>query len=280
MYTVFLIIAFALLVAYKYVYTQVLSKKSASKKIYMKLAYDVVIPASTIFVTSFLISLFVTRFVMVTDHNVLKDSVESLQSGMERAKEKGSKEAIAKLRSNDDNIKNAPIFGNPKGEIVVFEFMDYYCGHCRSVSKIVEDGLKSMPNVKFVLKPLTFMTPVSSVPAKAVIAAQKQGKADKLNSAMMSGNLMPDTKKVKSVADAEKAVKSMIMKMATKVGIDVKKLEKDMDSKDVEEELLRTRELAQMLQINSTPNFVIGNRIHGGAFQSVEAFQQAIESSK
>lgn len=298
MYTSFLIIAFALLLAYKYFYTQILSKKSMSKKIYVKFAYDVVVPAVSIFVASFLISVFVTRFIMVSDHNVLKDSVNNFQKYVEseagqkammaeqkKAEKENEKEQEKKIRdvrlySNADNVKSAPIFGNPNGEVVVFEFMDYYCGHCRAVSSIIEDGLKSMPNVKLVLKPLTFMTPVSSIPAKAVVAAQKQGKADKLNHAMMSGNLMPDTKKIKSVSDAEKAVKSMIMKMAKKVGIDIKKLEKDMDSKDVEEELLRTRELAQMLQINSTPNFVIGNKIHGGAFQSVESFKQAVENSK
>lgn len=298
MYTSFLIIAFALLLAYKYFYTQILSKKSMSKKIYVKFAYDVVVPAVSIFVASFLISVFVTRFIMVSDHNVLKDSVNNFQKYVEseagqkammaeqkKAEKEKEKEQEKKIRdvrlySNADNVKSAPIFGNPNGEVVVFEFMDYYCGHCRAVSSIIEEGLKSMPNVKLVLKPLTFMTPVSSIPAKAVVAAQKQGKADKLNNAMMSGNLMPDTKKIKSVSDAEKAVKSMIMKMAKKVGIDIKKLEKDMDSKDVEEELLRTRELAQMLQINSTPNFVIGNKIHGGAFQSVESFKQAVENSK
>ncbi len=287
MYTFLLIVALALLIGYKYVYTQILSKKSIAKKIYIKLGIDVVLPACVIFISTFLVSIFVTRFVMVNDHEVLKESVESLQMGMERAKERGNKKSIDKLRSNEDNVKYAPVFGNPKGKIVVFEFMDYYCGHCKVVSKIVEAGLKDMPDVKFVLKPLTFMSPVSSIPAKAVIAAQKQGKADKLNSVMMSGNLMPDMTKIKSMSDqkkilayAEKSVKDMILKMAKTVGIDTQQLSKDMDSKEVEEELLRTRELAQMLQINSTPNFVIGNKIHGGAFQSVEAFRQAVENAR
>ncbi len=280
MYTSLLIIAFAILLGYKYFYTQILPKKPAPKKEYVRILRDAVLPAFVAFSAMFFVSAFVTRFVMVNDYKVLQNSVENLQTGMEADKQKLSAKAIKQLRSNADNVKYAPIFGNPDAENVVFEFMDYYCGHCRSVSAIIEDGLKSRNDVKVVLKPLTFMSPISSIPAKAVIAAQMQGKAEELNNAMMSGNIMPDTTKMKSLEEAEAAVKSMIIAMAKKIGIDTKKLSDDMESATVEEEILRTRDLATSLQINSTPNFVVGDKIHGGAFQSVEHFNQAIDSAR
>ncbi|MDR2933994.1 MAG: DsbA family protein [Rickettsiales bacterium] len=279
LYSLLLLIAFAILLAYKYFYTQVLPKKAAPKKAYMKIVREVVVPASVAVIAMFFTSMFATRITMTADYTVLRDSVENLQAGMERDKNSANEAAIEELRSDADALKYAPIFGNPDAKIVVFEFMDYYCGHCRTTSPIIEAALKARTDVKVVLKPLTFMSPVSSIPAKAVIAAQMQGKAAELNAAMMAGNIMPDTTKVKSIEEAEDAVKSMIIAMAKKIGLDTKKLSDDMNSKEVEEEILRTRDHAQLLQINSTPNFVVGNTIHPGAFQSVEQFNAAVDNA-
>ncbi len=281
MYLILLLLGLASLVGYKY-YMHILPHKAPKTKS-KKIVYEVVIPSLALFVSIALISAFMVRTVMVQDDKVLQDSIEALQTGMTARQEKQMAKAFDELHKNEDNYKHAVILGNPEGEIVVYEFMDFYCGHCRNVSKVVAEALKNRNDVKLVLKPLTFMHPLSKLTASAVVAAQMQGngKGEALYYVMMNDKIQDvDLSKVKSIKDAEDLVKAKLFEMAAKAKLDVEKFKKDLESKEVEDELKRTADLAQSLQINSTPNFIIGKKLHPGAFQSADAFNAAVDESK
>ena len=62
-------------------------------------------------------------------------------------------------------------------------------------------------------------------------------------------------------------------------GLDVEKLKKDMENPAVEEEIIRTRELATKLGIQGTPAFIIGDQFFRG-FIEAPAMMEAIKQSK
>ncbi len=63
--------------------------------------------------------------------------------------------------------------------------------------------------------------------------------------------------------------------LATKVGIDVPKLEKDMQDPAIAEAISRNYALAEALGIKGTPAFIVGDELVPGAI-SVEEMQRRI----
>ncbi|MBR1544741.1 MAG: DsbA family protein [Alphaproteobacteria bacterium] len=74
-------------------------------------------------------------------------------------------------------------------------------------------------------------------------------------------------------------MKAIVFGAAKKAGLDVDQLKKDMENPAVEEEIIRTRELATKLGIQGTPAFIIGDQFFRG-FIEAPAMRDAINQSK
>jgi protein-disulfide isomerase len=59
--------------------------------------------------------------------------------------------------------------------------------------------------------------------------------------------------------------KTEALAVAKELGLDMDRLAKDMDGKDVETGLKETMDMADALQINGTPSFVVGQEVVVGA---------------
>jgi len=55
------------------------------------------------------------------------------------------------------------------------------------------------------------------------------------------------------------------MQVATKLGLDLEKLKKDMASPEVEAEIKKSEALAKKMGVNGTPHFLVGDRAIPGA---------------
>lgn len=136
---------------------------------------------------------------------------------------------------------NDPIGGNPKGTVTVVEFFDYQCPHCVDMVATMDDVLKSNPNLRVIYKDWPIRGPVSDFAARAAIAANKQGKYFDFSHALL---------KAKPPLDQDK-----IIKIATDLGLDVAKLQKDMDDASTVAQVKANTELAQNLKLFGTPAF-------------------------
>ena len=67
--------------------------------------------------------------------------------------------------------------------------------------------------------------------------------------------------------------------IAEKVGLDMDQLRRDMEDPDIEDMLQRNLALAQALQINGTPAFVIGDEIVRGAID-MRTLRQIVEQAR
>jgi protein-disulfide isomerase len=159
-----------------------------------------------------------------------------------------------------------PIAGNPKGTVTIVEFFDYRCIHCVNMSNVMSALIHNNSNLRVVFKELPIFGDVSIYAAKAALAAKMQGKYVVFHEALMRAGKGLTPEKVIAVAET--------------VGLDTKKLTTDMASNSVEQEIQNNARLADSLQINGTPAFVIG-KTHSNNAKLIlgEIEQQTLQNS-
>ncbi|MEX5597466.1 DsbA family protein [Pseudophaeobacter sp. C1-32P7] len=157
------------------------------------------------------------------------------------------------LRSQRDLIErdpNAPVLGNPEGDVTVVEFFDYNCPYCRRVKPEVRALIEEDPNIRLVYREWPILGDGSVFAAKAALAARVQGKYEEFHWAMM--------------AIKGRAQEATVLRVAEEVGLDLEQLKKDMEAPEVAEHIATSMRLTQALGFNGTPSFVVGDALVPG----------------
>lgn len=141
---------------------------------------------------------------------------------------------------------NDPTAGNPNGTVTVVEFFDYQCSHCIAMAPIIKAIIKANPNVRIVFKEFPIRGPISTFAARAALAANMQ---DKSKYYQFNHELL---------IASQPLTQTSIFAIAKRVGLNVEKLKKDMNSDAVSEQLKTNFKLAQDLSVSGTPAFFIG----------------------
>lgn len=139
---------------------------------------------------------------------------------------------------------SAPVGGNPNGKVTLVEFFDYRCSHCMKMAPIVESLIKSNPDLRVIYVDYPVMGQESELAARAALAAGKQGKYSEFNQALMLSN--------------QAVTETTILQTAKMLGLNVDRLDKDMASDDISQQLQSNFGMAQQFSIEGTPAFVIG----------------------
>ncbi|MDR0367456.1 MAG: DsbA family protein [Rickettsiales bacterium] len=278
--TIFLFVLSVLWVAAFVVYEKSYGAKKPVKPADKAAYYGV--PTAILF---FAIYTLAAAVVNVRTESVIVNKPEIIELARARAeeiKEEREREEDRKaLKSlTEDDSKFAAIAGNPEGKVVVYEFYDFNCGHCKNSARTLSRVLESEKDVKVVLKNFPIFPQVSLIPARASIAAQYQGKGEAMYKALFNAQLVPELGKEKiTEKDLNNKVKAIVLKVAKDAGVDTDRLQKDMESPAVEEELIRTRKLAETLKIYGTPAFIIGDQMFKGAIDE-GTMRRAIEAAR
>ena len=163
-----------------------------------------------------------------------------------------------------ENDPNAPVLGNPDGDVPVVEFFDYNCPYCRRVKPEMEALLAADPNVRVVYREWPILGDGSVFAARAALASRNQGKYEEFHWAMMQLK--------------ERAEEASILRTAEDIGLDVAQLRRDMNGPEIEEHIQTSMRLAQSLGFSGTPSFVIGDSLAPGLIQAdqmIELVDQA-----
>lgn len=252
------------------------------KSKYQKVASTIVAPAVILFFALYTSAAWVVGFrvrdAVIADPTMLIDASERLQEIEQEKALKASREAVKNIK--EDDSKYAPVIGNADGKVVVYEFYDYNCGYCKRGNLALTEVLADETDVKVVLKSFPIF-PVSQIPGRAIVAAANQdsAKVAEFHKALFENSLVPEADEKTTEKDMNEKIKAIVLGLAKKAGLNVEKLEKDMDSPAVEEELLRTRQLAEKLGIQGTPAFVVGDQLFRGYIDASQ-MKSAIEQSK
>ncbi|WP_197916353.1 DsbA family protein [Thiosulfatihalobacter marinus] len=160
------------------------------------------------------------------------------------------------LETERDRIErdpNAPVLGNPDGDVTVVEFFDYNCPYCRRAMPEVQGLLDADPNVRLVYREWPILGEGSVFAARAALASRKQGKYEEFHWAMMGMN--------------GRAEEASVLRIAAEVGLDVEQLKRDMNGPEIQEHIDTSMELSKSLGFNGTPSFVIGEELVPGLIQ-------------
>jgi protein-disulfide isomerase len=202
----------------------------------------------------------------------LREHPEVIISALKEYQDKQAAEQAAKSRAaiashKDELFKDptSPVGANLQGDIVLVEFFDYRCPYCKAVAPDLEKAVAKDGKVRLVYKEFPILGPVSVIAARAALASQSQGKYVPFHDKLMAfkGNLDEAT----------------IYATASGVGLDVAKLKADMEKPEIRDAIDRNYKLADKLNIQGTPAFVLGGELLPGA-ASFEDLTAAIKRAR
>lgn len=178
------------------------------------------------------------------------DHPEILPEAMNRLQAREVAARLAPIRAQVTAPFPGAVLGNPNGSKVVVEFSDFACSYCRHSVAEVDALIASDPQVKVVIRELPILSEQSAAAARMGLAAAEQGRYAAFHHAMYE--LGPPSP-------------SSITAAAQKAGLDMARAEKIATSKAVETELARNTAIAERLQFNGTPSWVVGEQAFSGA---------------
>ncbi len=187
-----------------------------------------------------------------TNHpEFMVEILRAAEAKMKQEKSDEARQVIAEKRAELLNDAAAPVGGNPDGDVTIVEFFDYRCPYCKQVEPSLASLIKSDGKLRIVYKEFPILGPESVVAARMALAAKKQGKYFAFHEAMMAR---------KGKIDDE-----VIFKTAADAGVDVTQAKSDMNTPEIDAILKRNYKLAEALDIQGTPAFIIGNVMTPGA---------------
>lgn len=196
---------------------------------------------------------------------VILDSVDTYGRQQQEAGLEAQQAEIEKHLSWIENNDTLPVAGNPKGDVTVVEFFDYNCGYCKKALTDVTTLIAEDKNLKVVFIETPILGPTSTLAAKWAMAAKKQDAYLEYHIALMESSGMITESKLESVAE--------------KVGLDVEKLRKDAESKEIAEEVAMKSSKAAQMGISGTPAFIINGKLYGG-YVGLDRMRTAIAEAR
>ena len=193
--------------------------------------------------------------------------LEAVQIIEQREQQRQTAAAAIVLSDHRDlleNDPNAPVLGNPEGDVTVVEFFDYNCPYCRRVKPHIEELLEEDPNVRLVYREWPILGDGSVFAARAALASREQGKYEEFHWALMGM--------------AGRAEEASVIQVAEQVGLDIMQLRLDMNSPEIDAHISASMELSRALGFNGTPSFVIGDALVPGVIEADQMIRLAEEA--
>ncbi len=191
------------------------------------------------------------------------NALQAYQEIQQAEKEKAAQKAFEKYASEINSSENAPFVGPKDAKVTVVEFFDFSCGYCQHLAPTLEKLMKDNADVKFVFKPLSFVSPISHFEAQAGLAVFKQGKFAEYYKAMM---------------EQKPREKSAVEEIVKNLGVDFEKFSADVESSEINDNLSEIGDLAQKANINGVPLVIVNGKPVQA--RDIKSFQDAINAAK
>lgn len=169
------------------------------------------------------------------------------------------------LRKTLERDPNAPVLGNPRGDITLTEFFDYNCPFCKKIMPKMQQLISADPGLRVVFREWPVFGEGSDFAARAALAALAQGKYWQMHSGLMQVR--------------DRAAEPSVMRVVRKLGLDEAKLRADMQSDRVSSHIATSFELADHMSLVGTPTLIAGDDAVFGD-QSLDDIQTLIAKAR
>ena len=196
----------------------------------------------------------IVREYLLRNPEILQEALVELEKRQALAEERSRASAFQANRELLYRSPNQVVLGNPQGDVTLVEFFDYNCGFCKRALSETMDLLRADPRIRFVLKDFPVLSQGSVEAAQVAVALKMQiqgAKYMEFHTKLLGG---------RGQADRARA-----LDVAREVGADMARLQRDMGSAQVRDTLAENARLAELLRINGTPTYIIGDEVVVGA---------------
>jgi protein-disulfide isomerase len=194
------------------------------------------------------------REFLLTNPEVIQEAIVELERRQQEAQKTAQ---VSALQSERNTLLHSPrgnLVGNPSGDVTLVEFFDYNCGYCKRALADLRILMKGDPKLRVVLKDFPVLGPESVEASRVSLAVKQQLSGEKLF------DYHTRVMETRGRVNGERA-----LAVAKEMGLDMARLQKDLDHAEVRAALQENMVLGDKLGLTGTPAFVIGDEVISGA---------------
>ncbi|HVL73840.1 MAG TPA: DsbA family protein [Beijerinckiaceae bacterium] len=203
---------------------------------------------------------------LLKNPEILHEALLELEKRQQEAQKVAQRTALKEHRAAIVNPSRSIVAGNPSGDVTLVEFFDYNCGYCKRALTDIQTLVKADPKLKVVLKDFPVLGPDSVEAARVSVAVKQQLSGAKLF------DFHTRVLETRGRVNGDRA-----LAVAKEMGLDMGRLQKDLDSAETRAVLQENMTIADRLGLTGTPAFILGEDIIPGAV-GAEPLRQAIAS--
>jgi protein-disulfide isomerase len=200
---------------------------------------------------------------------VMQDVMAELEKRQQAADAEKHRAAVVENKATLFSSLHQVVLGNPQGNVTMVEFFDYNCGFCKRALPDMLTLIKTNSNLKFVLKEFPVLGEGSVEAAHVAVAARIQDSSGKKYLEFHQ----------KLLGSRGPADKMRALAVAKEVGFDMARIEKDMGSDEVKKTIDENLKLADVLGVNGTPSYVVGDEVVVGAV-GLDALREKLKAEQ
>jgi protein-disulfide isomerase len=204
------------------------------------------------------------RSYLMDNPEIIIEAVNTLEA---RQAEQQAADDVAMVRANLTELQDDPeswVGGNPNGDVTLVEFLDYRCGYCRKAHEDVKALVEGDGNIRLIVKEFPILGEASLQSSRFAIATQ-----------MVAGDEAYLAVHDALITLTQDPSEPVLRRLASTLGLDADAIITAMDDPAVLQRIARTRALAQRLQINGTPTFVLEAEMLRG-YVPLDTMQQLV----
>jgi protein-disulfide isomerase len=188
------------------------------------------------------------RAYLLENPEVLMEAIGILQDREAAAQAASETELLAALQAEIYQDGHSWVGGNPEGDVTLVEFIDYRCGYCRRAHPEVTALVEEDGNIRRIVKEFPILGEQSVLASRFAIAVKRQAGDDAyaaVHDALMTlrGDVTEDS----------------LRRLSADLSLDADAMIAGMNDPEVSRILAANRALGEMLRINGTPTFVLGD---------------------
>jgi protein-disulfide isomerase len=204
---------------------------------------------------------------LLKNPEVLVEAFSVLQAREQLAKKANLSQTLVSIDETLYNDPWSPQGGNLEGSVTIIEFFDYRCGYCKKVFPDIQKVIADDSDIRVIYKEFPILGDDSVFASRASIAIWLTWpeKYHDFHAAMMgSRGTLSETR---------------VFEYAASIGVDLDDLKQAMKSEIIDQSIIKTAELARLLNISGTPGFIIGNELIPGAI-SLDDIKELVEIAR
>ena len=205
---------------------------------------------------------------LIANPEVIQEAIVELERRQQEAQKTAQKDALESERQTLLYSPRGNIVGNPSGDVTLVEFFDYNCGYCKRALTDIRTLMKADPKLRVVLKDFPVLGPESVEASRVGLAAKQQLSGEKLFDYHIR------VMETRGRVNGERA-----LQVAKEMGLDMARLQRDMDHTEVRAALQENMTLGDKLGLTGTPAFVIGDEVIAGAV-GLEPIRKVVASTR